>query len=61
MEELKTSKEWWELSDYSKNYILMDPDGWDRENFHFSYYVELINLEEFESRVAMSTLRPIHA
>jgi hypothetical protein len=49
--ELKTSEEW------SKNssVIILDPDGWDRCNFQFSWYEEKITFEEFEMRTFIST------
>lgn len=48
---LKTSEEW------AKKYTnkIVDPDGWDRENFEYSWYQELITREEFENRAARST------
>jgi len=34
---------------------LLDPDGWDRKNFQFSFYEELITKEEFSKRLMVST------
>lgn len=48
----KTSDEW------KKEYIdvkILDPDGWDRSNFQYSFFEEMIAKEEFEKRVCMST------
>tara|TARA_Y100001956_G_scaffold51641_1_gene50371 strand:- start:471 stop:650 length:180 start_codon:yes stop_codon:yes gene_type:complete len=48
----KTSKEW--QSDKPEK-LVFDPDGWDRENFKYSWYEELITEEEYERRVSLST------
>jgi len=57
-EEIKTSDEW-EKSDLPemKGTKVLDPDGWDRQNFDFSYYQELITKEEYLHRVGYSTCR----
>jgi hypothetical protein len=47
----KTSEQWQQDSDY----IVLDPDGWDRKNFDFSWN-ELITWEEFNRRMALSTV-----
>jgi len=57
MEEVKkTSKEW--LEEVPKEYklVIMDPDGWDRTNYEYSFNEELITKEEFRMRVSMSTI-----
>jgi len=51
--ELKTSSEWEEEC----KVIVLDPDGWDRENYHFSWFEEKITKEEFERRLMFSTCR----
>lgn len=51
-EKLKTSEEWKLEHDYI---IVYDPDGWDRKNYHYSWYEELITEKEFMNRVHMST------
>jgi hypothetical protein len=55
---LKTSAKWLEnfesRSDHS--ITLMDPDGWDRKNYEFSFNEEEITREEFTSRLNRSTL-----
>ena len=48
----KTSDEW--MKD-EKNLTVLDPDGWDRKNYEFSFYKELITKEEFNNRVFQST------
>lgn len=52
---LKTSKDWSEFLDKMKNIIIMDPDGWDRSKYEFSFNEELITEEEFEKRLSYST------
>lgn len=51
--ELKTSQEW--AQDYVSEFVVWDPDGWDRQNYDFSWKQELITREEFLKRVANST------
>jgi hypothetical protein len=51
--ELKTSKEWYALS---TGYVIMDPDGWDRTNYDFSFNVEPISINEYTKRVGRSTV-----
>ncbi|MEA3421777.1 MAG: hypothetical protein U9Q97_08915 [Acidobacteriota bacterium] len=50
---MKTSEEWQKLCRLE----VLDPDGWDRRNFQFSWYEELIAKKEFEKRLALSTVR----
>ena len=52
-EELKTSLEWQSLC----TVLVMDPDGWDRANFEYSWYEEKITRSEWERRMASSTVR----
>ena len=47
----KTSYEWAKLSEY----FILDPDGWDRTNFKFSFHHEKITQEEFNVRLNRST------
>lgn len=54
MSELKTSNEWYE--EERDKYIIMDPDGWDRRNYQYSFYEEKITREEYDKRVMESTL-----
>ena len=49
---LKTSQKWQEESDI----IVLDPDGWDRKNYMYSWFEEEISLIEFEKRVMTSTI-----
>ena len=51
--EKKTSAEWLKKC---LNLTLIDPDGWDRENFQYSFYEELIDVGEFCRRLEDSTI-----
>lgn len=53
---LKTSEEW------SKNIeiIVIDPDGWDRSNFQYSWFEEKITKTEFRNRLNNSTIEWRH-
>ena len=35
--------------------VVIDPDGWDRRNFKFSWYEEKITRAEFDRRFSRST------
>ena len=50
--ETKTSAEWAEQA----NVIVLDPDGWDRKNFKYSFGEELITMDEFNIRLMKSTI-----
>lgn len=49
----KTSEEWQRLCKIE----ILDPDGWDRQNFQFSWYEEAITREEFEKRLGPSIVQ----
>lgn len=51
----KTSEEWNKLY----NIKILDPDGWDRKNFHYSWYKEKITKEEFHNRLLRSTIEGV--
>jgi len=51
--ELKTSEEWQALTPDMK---VIDPDGWDRKDFHFSWFEEKITKEEYDKRLIPSTI-----
>jgi hypothetical protein len=55
-EEKKTSEYWYNQIYPNKEIVIRDPDGWDRRNWQFSWYEEKITEEEFQSRVAQSTI-----
>jgi len=48
----KTSAEWIK----EVGYEVLDPDGWDRANFDYSWNKEKITMAEFQRRLAMSTV-----
>ncbi len=56
--ELRTSEEWQKLK---PNIQILDPDGWDRQNFEYSWHEERISEAEYDRRVMMSTvgMKPI--
>lgn len=51
--EMKKSSDIW-ASYYP--YKILDPDGWDRKNFDFSYFQEEITWDGFMNRVNQSTI-----
>jgi len=56
---LRSSPDW--LKHFNiPNSCIMDPDGWDRKNWVYSWH-ELISKEEFMSRVSNSTVQLSHA
>jgi hypothetical protein len=50
--ELKTSEQWQKEHPSPK---IIDPDGWDRVNFQWSWYQERITWMEFQYRLIEST------
>jgi len=54
--EKKTSSVWLNSKEFEKVRII-DPDGWDRENWEFSFFHEKITKQEFESRLIKSTIK----
>lgn len=54
--EKKTSKEWLELVPGDFQLSIIDPDGWDRKNYEYSFFEEMITKEEFKKRVLYSTI-----
>jgi hypothetical protein len=54
---IKTSKDW-ELSvPPHYNLLILDPDGWDRNNYEYSFNQELITKDEFMMRISNSTIK----
>jgi hypothetical protein len=53
---VKNSDQLYEILYPDKGVAVMDPDGWDRENWQFSWYEELITEEEFNRRLMESTI-----
>ena len=54
---IKKSSEEWFKELYKGRIEIMDPDGWDRHNFDYSWYDEKIDIIEFDRRLMISTLR----
>lgn len=53
VEEIKrTSQEWQELK---PEIVVYDPDGWDRKNYQYSWFEELITEDEYNRRLCFST------
>ena len=50
---LKTSKEWHE--ELTPMLMILDPDGWDRKNYDYSFNKELITKKEYYKRASVST------
>lgn len=53
----KTSDQWAEEKGIELGKDILDPDGWDRQNFDFSFYEEKIPYREFMSRLKSSTCK----
>jgi hypothetical protein len=49
---LKTSDEWQKLFPEVE---VLDPDGWDRQNFQYSWFEEKITKMQYEMRLSVST------
>ena len=39
--------------------MLIDPDGWDRQCWTYSYFVEQISEREYEHRLGLSTIEEV--
>lgn len=50
----KTSAEWLEHEDFA-HIAILDPDGWNRSNYNYSFNEELISSDEFMQRCIRST------
>lgn len=48
----KTSERW---QDLYPNPRVLDPDGWDRTNYDYSWGEELISYKEYQRRISLST------
>lgn len=55
---LYTSEYWLDRrnSGMDEKVVIINPDGWDRSNYEFSFKEERITEEEFEMRLAKSTI-----
>ena len=56
MEDIKKTSEQWS-KEIKMEVKVLDPDGWDRANWEYSYYQEQITETEYRRRVAMSTVK----
>ena len=52
----RTSKEWMEEIPKKHQLIVLNPDGWDRQNYHHSFNKEKITFGEFKKRLGKSTI-----
>lgn len=50
----QTSDKWYGQLLLSKNIKILSPEGWDRDNFDFSWHKEEITKEEFVERTLLS-------
>lgn len=54
----KTSAAWYNYIKYCKVPIeILDPDGWDRSNFNYSFNIEEISNKEFYNRLTNSSIQ----
>lgn len=53
MTEKKTSAQW---QAENPNPRIMDPDGWDRTNFQYSWFEEQITFDQYRERMFWSTI-----
>ena len=49
----RTSEQWQRMKPDRK---VLDPDGWDRKNFDYSWFKQEITEEEYDQRVSRSTV-----
>lgn len=56
-DEYKTSEEWCEQFNIDVGKDILDPDGWDRKNWGYSFNKEHITKAEFRDRVTFSTCK----
>lgn len=50
----KTSQQWYDL--LGTHYMILNPDGWDRKNYDYSFNQELITEAEYTRRLSLSTI-----
>lgn len=53
--ETKSSEEWSKDPKFS-HITILDPDGWDRQNYEQSWFIEKISAEEYDYRMTQSTI-----
>lgn len=54
--EKKTSREWFALLSRPEGVVILDPDGWDKSNFDYSFNKELITENEYYKRLLTSSM-----
>lgn len=52
---IKKTSQQWERQIPDLGFVIYDPDGWDRSNYIYSFFEELITKEEFLKRISSST------
>lgn len=52
----KTSQEWYDLIPKEFDVVIIDPDGWNRQDYEHSFTKEHITKEEFKIRLLYSTI-----
>jgi hypothetical protein len=55
----RTSAEWAAQRTGSR-VVILDPDGWDRQHWTYSYFVEQISEREYERRLGLSTIEEVN-
>jgi hypothetical protein len=56
-DDLKSSAEWYEEIPKAYGFKILDPDGWDRKRYDFSFNEEQITKSHFLMRVMYSTCK----
>ena len=56
-EKKMTSENWYEMKYRAQGILVLDPDGWDRKNYQYSWYEEKITDNEFNRRLGSSTIQ----
>jgi len=54
-DQVRTSDDWLKL--LYPTTLILDPDGWDRSDYQYSFYQEKISRQEFENRLNVSTIQ----
>ena len=60
MSEVEKKTSYWWGRDINPKDRIIDPDGWDRRNFKFSFHKEEITEEEYRRRFIRSTTEIHH-
>mgnify|MGYP006409405739 CR=1 FL=1 len=54
---LRRTSAQWAAQRVGSPVVLIDPDGWDRTDWTYSYFVERISEREYDRRLGASTIR----